>query len=153
MDKHTTYNVGVLPDAFREALQADLTARYNADETDSVGDSVPQAGHGILVPEFWSALDDAVVVITRQMRRQGRYPEDVLVAIKSAVREAAVPLVPDHLVRDVVGSAAQSCISTYFEPEVKQSTPAATRPPVILPPDVQAPTQSSPRSAPIPTTR
>lgn len=153
MNKHTAPNVDVLPDAFREALQADLTARYNADETDWVGDSPAQAGHGILVPECWSALDDAVVVITRQMRRHGRYPEDVLVAIKSAVREAAVPLVPEHLIRDVVGGAAQSCISTYFEPEVRQSTPTAARPRVILPPDVEAPAQSTPRSAPVPTTR
>jgi len=89
--KPTTVNTSVLPEAFREALQADLAAHRN----------------GTAVDASWMTLRDAVSVCTRQMRIHGYYPEKVLVAIKSAVCDAAVPLVAQELVTEIVRDAAQ----------------------------------------------
>jgi hypothetical protein len=88
----------------------------------------------------WLTLRDAVTVCTKQMRLHGYYPEKVLVAIKSAVCDAAVPLVAQDLVSEIVHHAAQSCITSYFEPEVDRTSAAAIAPrPVIMPPTIKTP--------------
>jgi len=103
--KPTTVNTEVLPAAFRDALQTDLAARGAA--------TAPDASP-------WTTLRDAVAVCTRQLRMHGYYPEKVLVVIKSAVCDAAVPLVAEDLVPEIVHQASQSCITAYFEPEIDQ---------------------------------
>ena len=103
----TTVNTGVLREVFRGALQADLAAQ--------------ELGTLAVNPSSWMTLHDAVSVCTRQMRMHGYYPEKVLVAIKSAVCDAAVPLVAEELVTEIVHDAAQSCITSYFEPAINPS--------------------------------
>src|ERR1051325_8955274 len=92
----TTVNTAVLPEVFREALQTDLATQRNATAVE-------------VSP--WTALLDAVVVLTRQLRTHGYYPEKVLVAIKSAVCDAAVALVSDDLAAEIVRDAAVALVS------------------------------------------
>lgn len=123
--KPTTVNTAVLPEVFSEALQTDLAA---------------QRGANLVDVSPWKALLDAVVVLTRQLRMHGYYPEKVLVAIKTAVCDAAVPLVSDDLATEIVRDAAQSCIRTYFEPEIDRGSPVATaRRGVTVPPGAATP--------------
>lgn len=120
----TTVNTDVLPEAFREALRADLAAQRSV---------TPDASP-------WLTLHDAVAVCTRQLRMHGYYPEKALVVIKSAVCDAAVPLVADDLMTEIVHEASQSCITAYFEAEIDQrgsaSGPERT---VRVPPWVETP--------------
>lgn len=111
--KTTTVNTDVLPEALREALQADLAAQGTRTGLDA---------------SPWMTLHDAVTVCTRQMRAHGYYPETVLAAIKSAACTAAVPLVAEELVSEIVHDAAQSCISAYFEPEIDPQNKAGATP-------------------------
>ncbi len=133
MAKPTTVNTAVLPQAFREALQADLAEQHNATTAE---------------PSRWTTLRDAVAVCTRQMRTHGYYPEQVLVAIKSAVCDAAITVVAEDLVTEIVHDAAQSCIRAYFEPDIDQRV-SVDGPPqgVRVPTGVETPgTTQSPSS-------
>ena len=153
MDKQTTVNLGVLPQAFTGALQTDLSAQYDREEIDrwlSEGGTPPRNGSAV-IPSHWSALGDAVGVFTRQMSMRGYYPENILVAIKSAVREAAVPLVAEQLVEGIVRDAGQSCITAYFEQEVDQrNAAAAAQSAVAVPQGVKMPGTNQPPALPEP---
>ncbi|HET9635208.1 MAG TPA: hypothetical protein VFP26_04690 [Gemmatimonadaceae bacterium] len=92
VNKTTTVNFGVLPQAFRDAILAD-EARSTQ----------------------WTTVRDVVFVCTRQLRAHGYYPEKVLVAIKTAVRYAASEVLSEKATEDIVSSAAQSCIDFYFD--------------------------------------
>ena len=127
---HTTVNTDVLPGAFREALLADLAAQGTVTAVDA---------------SRCLKLRDAVSVFTKQMRMHGYYPEKVLVAIKSAACDAAVPLVPEQLVTEIVQDAAQSCIGAYFEPEIDPRNKAGAAPfPVRIPHGAETPGVSRP---------
>ena len=121
--RQTSVNLGLLPQAFREALIADLSAEYGAEQMHGWlnEDSVIHLGAKL----NGSVLRDAVVVCTRQMRQHDYYPEQVLVAIKSAVREAAIGLLADSTVNDLICEAGQSCIDAYFDSQ----SPAEANPP------------------------
>src|SRR5689334_765695 len=123
--KPTTVNTGVLPEAFREALQVDLAAQRDAAPMEA---------------SQWLVLRDGVRVCTQQMRLHGYYPERVLVAIKSAVCDAAVPLVAQDLVNEIVHDAAQWCIAPYFELEADRAgTVAIAGLPVRFAPSARTP--------------
>lgn len=61
-----------------------------------------------------ASLRHAVAAYTQQMRRNGRYPEKALVAVKSTVRDVSTPMVLKPTVDALVSVAAQWCISAYF---------------------------------------
>lgn len=124
MQKQTTLDLGVLPKAFSEALQADLSERYDREEADRWLGGEVRTPASVSTPR-WTALGEAVWVVTRQMKLHGYLPESVLIAIKSAARDAAVPHVAEHLVRDIIADAAQWCIQAYFEAATAQEDPAA----------------------------
>ena len=140
--KPTAVRTDGLPQAFSEALQADLSAQYDREELDrwlSDGAIGPRE-QSTVAPSPWKSLGDAVALITRQMRMHGYYPEQVLIAIKSAVRDAAVPLVAEHLVKDIICASGQWCITAYFEPQIDGREGDLAAPPgVLLPRNVQAP--------------
>lgn len=72
-----------------------------------------------LPADEWEALRPiehcAVADYSRQMRKIGHYPEKVLVAVKSAVRDIATPIGLKPTVDALVTQAAQWCISAYFD--------------------------------------
>lgn len=139
MQRQTKLDLGVLPKAFSEALQADLSERYDREEADRWLGGDVRTPASVSTPR-WTALGEAVWVVTRQMKMHGYFPESVLIAIKSAAREAAVPRVAEHLVRDIVADAAQWCISAYFEPAIDQRAPAdAARGAVTVPSGIETP--------------
>lgn len=117
VNKPTTVNLRVLPQAFRDAIKADLAA--------STG---------------WTTLRDAVSVCTRQLRAHDYYPERVLVAIKSAVTEAATHLVHEKAADEIVTIAAQFCIAAYFDTlDVPTADAVSDRPPVAIPRGIKTP--------------
>ena len=127
MHRKTRVNCDVLPEAFSQALRADLSVQYDREEMDrwlSEGGLIPRNGGALTAPSRTN-LADAVDICTSQMKMHGYYPETVLATIKSAVRDAAVPLVAEHLVKDIVADAAQWCIAAYFEPRISaRGTPS-----------------------------
>ena len=126
MTQPKTVNLSVLPQAFRDAIRADLTASSQ-----------------------WVTLHDAVTVCARQMRAHGYYPEKVLVAVKSAVGVAATRLLPEQIAEGVVSDAAQACITAYFEPEILAvGRVAGGQPPVVLPTGVETPGSNHLRTLP-----
>lgn len=60
-------------------------------------------------------LQRAVAEYTRQMRKLGHYPEKVLVAVKSTVRDIARPVIDKPVLETLVGDAAQWAIAAYFD--------------------------------------
>ena len=88
--------------------------------------AVARAVRAVVEPESTVELDSsraaalatlryAVAEYTQQMRRSGRYPEKVLVAVKSTVRDVATPMELKPTVDALVSEAAQWCISAYFD--------------------------------------
>lgn len=147
MIRQTALDLGVLPKAFSEALQADLSERYDREAADrGLGGDV-RTPVSVSTPR-WTALGDAVWVVTRQMKVHGYLPESVLIAIKSAAREAAVPRVAEHLVRDIIADAAQWCIQAYFEAAAAQQDLAAFATPtsrvVAIPSGIETPSTLRP---------
>lgn len=117
MNKTTTVNFGVLPQAFRDAILAD------------------EAG-----ATQWTTVRDVVFVCTRQLRAHGYYPEKVLVAIKTAVRYAASEILSEKATEDIVSSASQFCIAFYFDVvENRASETHDQRVPVAIPRGVVTP--------------
>ncbi len=79
-------------------------------------------------PDRRGTLQRAVADYTLQMKGMGEYPEKVLVAVKSAVRNVAAPLIRksclDDLVRDdLVRDAAQWSIAAYFDTHIEDGQP------------------------------
>lgn len=62
-----------------------------------------------------AALESAVAEYSQQMRKIGQYPEKVLVAVKSTVRDIATPIGLKPTVDALTTQAAQWCISAYFD--------------------------------------
>jgi hypothetical protein len=139
-NQNTAVNTAVLPQAFSEALQADLSAQYDRMQLESVSsDGTTPPGHSAIASSPWMTLGVAVRVLTRQMRMHGYLPEKVLVAIKSAVCDAAVPLVSNEVVARVVQEASQTSISAYFEPEIESRELPASAARVSVPTGVETP--------------
>ena len=127
-------NTAVLADAFRYAILSDLSAEHDEEELDRwlSEASVHQSGNTATTPK-WATIRDAVIACTRQMRVHAYYPESVLVAIKSAARIAADGLVLPQLVNELVSDAAQTCIATYFEPEMERKSTLTSSGGVVIP--------------------
>ena len=62
-----------------------------------------------------ATLQFAVAEYSHEMRRLGHYPEKVLVALKSAVRDVGTPIGFKPRVDALVRDAAQWCITAYFD--------------------------------------
>lgn len=120
----TTVNFGVLPQAFKEAINADVTASSQ-----------------------WTTLRDAVTVCTGQLHMHGYYPEIALVAIKTAVRYAAGRLLSPEVTDEVVSIAAQFCIAAYFDPSQDTRETAVELPGVAIPRGLMTPGSSELRSS------
>ncbi len=68
-------------------------------------------------------LQCAVAEYSQQMRDLGHYPEKVLVAVKSAIREVAAPVTRKPVLDAMVHDAAQWSIAAYFDTNVDGGTP------------------------------
>lgn len=89
--------------AVARAVRAAIVAERSAQEEDSS----PVAAV--------ATLQFAVAEYSHEMRRLGHYPEKVLVALKSAVRDVGTPIGFKPRVDALVTDAAQWCITAYFD--------------------------------------
>jgi len=62
-----------------------------------------------------ATLRFVVAEYSHEMRTLGHYPEKVLVALKSAVRDVGTPIGLKPMVDALVTAAAQWCITAYFD--------------------------------------
>lgn len=127
-------NPVVPPDRFASAVLSDLLRQYDPEEVDwwrSKG-FTPCLDDNAQSSSPWKIVEEAVFACTRDLRDRGYYPEAVLAAVKSAMRQAAAPLVPAQAVTNLIRKAAQACIAAYFEPPNRFEA-ASERPPVSIP--------------------
>jgi hypothetical protein len=111
-------NLVVPPDRFANAILSDLSRHYDREEVDrwlSEG-GTPYLDDNGQSSFLWPSVDEAVSVCTRDLRNTGYYPETVLAAVKSGMRQAAVSLVSEQATENMTRKAAQTCIAAYFEP-------------------------------------
>jgi hypothetical protein len=109
-------NLVVPPDRFANAILFDLSRQYDREEVDrwlSEGGTPYLGDNGS--SSLWTSVDEAVSGCTRDLRNTGYYPETVLAAVKSAMRQAAASLVSPHAAANIIRKAAQTCIAAYFE--------------------------------------
>lgn len=135
------FNTAILLDLSRERdredmglIQTEGLKRYAGDDPVSV----------------WTSLADAVSVCTRGLRAAGLYPETVLAAIKSAVRQAAASLVSLPTAETMIRAAGQACIAAYFDLSLSDLRATPAHRPVSIPNDAATPASGyGPRSRPI----
>ncbi|MGZ3332533.1 MAG: hypothetical protein ACXU9O_10625 [Gemmatimonadaceae bacterium] len=127
-------NLVVPPDRFTNAILSDLSRQYDREEVDrwlSEG-GTPYLDDNGQSSSVWTSVGEAVSACTRDLRNAGHYPETVLAAVKSGMRQAAVPLVSEQAVENMTRKAGQTCIAAYFDlprgPKV-----APQQPPVSIP--------------------
>jgi hypothetical protein len=141
-------NLVMSPDRFANAILSDLSRQYDRGEVDrwlSEG-GTPYLDDNGQSSSLWTSVDEAVSVCTRDLRNIGYYPETVLAAVKSAMRQAGASLVSEQAVENMTRRAAQTCIAAYFELP-RGLTVASQQPPVSIPkgaltPDCKHPTAS-----------
>lgn len=103
-------------DRFTKGILSDLSRQRDREQLDRAASAggMLSGSHG--QSQFpWTSVIEAVSVCTRRLRETGYYPETVLAAVKSGVRDAVVSLVPEPAAENVVREAAQACIAAYFD--------------------------------------
>lgn len=129
----TPQNPVVPPDRFANAILSDLSRQYDLEEPDwwlSEG-GTPYVDDGGQSPFRWTSVEEAVSACTRELHNKGYYPEAVLAAVKSGMREAA-SLVPAQAMGNLIRKAGQACIAAYFELP-RSLRVVSERPPVSIP--------------------
>lgn len=127
-------NLVVPPDRFTNAILSDLSRQCAREELDRVlsEGGTPYFDDNGQSSSVWTSVDEAVSVCTRDLRNTGYYPETVLAAVKSGMRQAAVSLVSEWATENMTRQAAQTCIAAYFELP-RGLKVASERPPVSIP--------------------
>jgi len=105
---HSMPRMNALPSGYRlaavaRAVRAAIAAERSAEQEDSLP-----------VPAL-ATLRFVVAEYSHEMRTLGHYPESVLVAVKSAVRDVGTPIGLKPMVDALVTAAAQWCITAYFD--------------------------------------
>lgn len=125
--------------AARDAIQARCGTRYNDEavgrwlDEDGASGSAPAEGDSSRVTHR-GTLQRAVAEYTRQMRNLGHYPEKVLIAVKSAVRDVATPVIRKPVLDTLVRDAAQWSIAAYFDTNLeKGNRPILTARDAVIP--------------------
>jgi hypothetical protein len=113
------FQLAMLAGAARDAIQSPRAARfdealgYRIDEG-GASDSTPAGKTSPRVAQR-GTLQRAVAEYTRQMKNLGQFPEKILVAVKSTVREVATPMISKSVLDTLVRDAAQWSIAAYFD--------------------------------------
>jgi hypothetical protein len=114
------FQLATLAGAARDAIQSpraarfdDEAVRYRIDEGGASG-SAPGGKSSPRVAQR-GTLQRAVAEYTRQMKNLGQFPEKVLVAVKSTVRDVATPMISKSVLDTLVCDAAQWSIAAYFD--------------------------------------
>jgi hypothetical protein len=120
-------SVGIALTTLAHAARAALESRRSnlyADETQLETEEIDYPGDPRHAQENASwiahrrALCDVVQEYTRQMRNAGQYPEKVIVAVKSTIRDVATPMIRKVVLDGLVCDAAQWSIAAYFDMQV-----------------------------------
>ena len=120
LDQSLDVQLTKLAHAARLALQSRRSNMY-ADQTaagdDDTGTSLDpgRAQEDAAWIAHRRALSDVVREYTHQMRKAGQYPEIVLVAVKSTIRDVGTPMVRKSVLDNLVCDAAQWSIEAYFD--------------------------------------
>lgn len=127
-------NLVVPPDRFKNAILSDLSRQYDREEMDRwLSESgTPYLDDNGQSSSVWTSVGEAVSACTRDLRNTGYYPETVLAAVKSAMRQAAASLVSEQATENITRKAAQTCIAAYFELP-RGVNAASQQPPVSIP--------------------
>lgn len=129
----TPQNPVVPPDRFANAILSDLSRQYDPEDADwwLSEDGSPYVDGNGQSSFLWTSVEEAVSACTRDLHNKGYYPEAVLAAVKSGMREAA-SLVPAQAMGNLIRKAGQACIAAYFELP-RSLTVVSERPPVAIP--------------------
>lgn len=143
-------NTVVHSSRFTKAILLDLSRERDREDMGLIRRDAAKRYAGDDKVSLRTSLADAVPVCTRDLRVMGLYPETVLAAIKSAVRQSAASLVSLPKAETMIRDAGQACIAAYFDLSLSDLRTAPPAPPrVTIPAGVSTPASSYvPRSRP-----